>query len=345
MNENNIKLSICIPVYNCADFLGQALDSILSQANKQTEVIVYDGGSTDETPQLMKGYLESWGKCLYYYRGDCRGGIDADMAKCVSYANGEYCWLFSGDDVMRQGSITEVVNEIKSEHDVYICKHTICDKNMKISHEHPVLKTQLTNEADFKHSDQRLVWFALAESNEAFFSFISGLIIKKSTWDSGKLMPEFNGSCWAHVARLFEISKSGLKVKYIPNILLDQRGDNDSFADRGTVNRFKIGIEGYHRIADHFFGPNSKEAFHIRRVIRNEFKLRFFLSAKIQAVRKPTKESKVLLDKLLEMAYQDKSATNLMVRVLYKTFPHSIFLVARLFYRGYKKLKMKIKNA
>jgi abequosyltransferase len=344
MNKNKISLSICIPVYNCAEYLAQALDSILQQSIDSIEVIVYDGGSTDNTSTLMDRYSNTWPN-VTYYRASKRGGIDADMASCVSKANANYCWLFSGDDVMRQGSIAKVVSEIQSDHDVYICKHRICNKNMDVSHEHSVVNTDVPFEVDFLIDEQRLNWFANAVTTEAFFSFMSGLVIKKSTWESGTLIPKFNGSCWAHVARLLDVSKNGLKVKYIPNVLLDQRGDNDSFADRGVVNRYRIGIEGYHNLANHFYGVKSEEAFHIRRVIRNEFNLQSFLSAKILTVRNPDKESRALLDRLINMAYEDKSLKNMMVRFLYKNFPYSIFVVARYFYRAYKNLNLRFKNA
>lgn len=340
----NPLLSICIPVYNCADFLGQALDSILPQSQDNVEVIVYDGGSTDGTSMLITKYTNVWPN-LRYYRADERGGIDADMAYCISKANGEYCWLFSGDDVMRTEALAYAKSAIESSHDVYICKHTICDIEMSVSHEHSVLNINYPFEADLMINNQRLDWFTKAATTEAFFSFMSGLIIKRSTWESGRLIPQFDGSCWAHVARLFEISKNGLTVKYIPNILLDQRGDNDSFADKGVVNRYRIGIEGYHNIANYFYGANSEEAFHIRRVIRNEFKLQSFLSAKIQTIRNPNKESKELLDQLINKAYQDKSLSNYLVRFLYKTFPYSLFIIARFIYRSFKKINKKIKNA
>lgn len=336
MNKNNIKLSICIPVYNCANYLEQALDSILKQSTDNIEVIVYDGGSTDHTKKLMDRYTASW-SFIKYYRADKRGGIDADMASCVSKANADYCWLFSGDDVMRQGSIAQVISETQSNHDVYICKHTICNINMDLLHEHAVLNTENSFEADFSIADQRLNWFANAATTEAFFSFMSGLIIKKCTWDLGKLMPKFDGSFWAHVARLLDISKNGLRVKYIPTILLDQRGDNDSFADRGVVNRYRIGIEGYHNLANHFFGHDSSEAFHVRRVIRNEFKLQSFMSAKIQCIRHPERESLVQLTQLIKLAYKDKSIKNWLTIKAYQLFPYSLFMIARFFYRAFRK--------
>ena len=48
---SDIILSVCIPVYNCGKFLTEALESILSQAHDAIEVVVYDGGSTDDTAQ------------------------------------------------------------------------------------------------------------------------------------------------------------------------------------------------------------------------------------------------------------------------------------------------------
>lgn len=334
-------LSVCIPVYNCGEYIAQTLDSILLQSDVRVEVVVYDGGSTDNTESLIEKYITKWPN-LRYYKSETRGGIDADMARCVSFAHGDYCWLFSGDDVMRPNSISRALEVVSTVIDVYISKHTICNINMRIIREHPVLMPDRSLSVDFSDSKQRLDWFNKAETSEAFFSFMSSLIVRKAKWDAGRLIPEFDGSCWGHVARLLELSKSGLTVSYLCEILLDQRGDNDSFADKGVVNRFKIGIEGYHNLANYFYGANSEEAFHIRRVIRNEFKLQSLLSAKIQTLRHPNKESKDVLDKLVSMAYQDKSLTNFTVRFLYKKLPYSFFLIARFFYRFF--LKNNYKN-
>ena len=337
----NNSLSICIPIYNCGDFIKDALDSILPQTKKEIEVIVYDGGSTDNTSVLMGDYLSQWPN-LQYHCGNVRGGIDADLIKCVDFAKSEYCWLFSGDDVMRPNALECALEWINQKHDVYICKHTICNKSMIVSHEHPVLEPDKSFCANLSNPIERIMWFERAVTSEAFFSFISGLIIRRDKWLSGQLHDDFNRSCWGHVARLFGAASTELKVCYVNQIWLDQRGDNDSFADQGIVNRYRIGIEGYHNLANHFFGSESIEAFHIRRVIKNEFKLQSFLSAKIQTLRHPNKESKDVLDKLVSMAYQDKSLTNFTVRFLYKKLPYSFFLIARFFYRFF--LKNNYKN-
>ena len=82
-----IRVSVCIPVYNCAEYLPAALDSILDQAGDDVEVVVFDGGSTDGTPELMQGYASC--SRVRYHRAAARGGIDADMAHTVARASGE----------------------------------------------------------------------------------------------------------------------------------------------------------------------------------------------------------------------------------------------------------------
>lgn len=339
----DIRLSICIPVYNCAEFLGKALDSILPQTKEGIEVVIYDGGSTDETPALIVGYAKAWAN-LHYHRGIERGGIDADMVKCVGFAKGEYCWLFSGDDVMRTGAIERVLEWITRGYDVYICKHTICSKTMVVFYEHPVLQPDQVFTVDLANSDERLEWFRRAVSTEAFFSFMSGLIVRREKWHRGGLPEAFNKSCWGHVARFFGLATSSLTVCYVAEVWLDKRGENDSFADKGIVNRFRIGIEGYHRLADSFFGHDSIEASHLRRVIRSEFTPLHFLYAKLHCFRYPDRENRLLLDELARMVYCDGSLASNVKLFIYYAMPYWLLAVAGVAEQPIKRVRRVLRN-
>lgn len=329
----HIAISVCIPVYNCAEFLEQSLDSVMCQSGDQVDVIVFDGGSTDGTEVLMLKYIETWPN-LHYYRSDHRGGIDADLSRCVEMAQGEFCWLFSGDDVMRPGAIARALEQILSGGDVYICAHTLCDKNMSFIREYPPLLPNRYLISDFSEKLSRQQWFERAMTTEAFFSFMSGLIVRRDKWMSGELPDDFNGSCWGHVARLFGLMSHGLRVCYVAEVWLDKRGDNDSFADNGIVNRFRIAIEGYHKIANVFFGKESIEAFHIRRVVRNEFGLGMFLSVKLLCQKAPRTEDRKQLDGLVRKTYSgDFSLRNNLCYLLYCAIPARLYGFARLIYR------------
>ena len=313
----SIQLSICMPIYNCAEFVGQALDSILPQTDEETEVIVYDGGSTDSTSSLMQAYLQIWSN-LRYYRGEARGGIDADMAKCVGYARGEYIWLFSGDDVMRPSSIARLREWLRKGCDVYLCEHSICDLNMNFLKTYPMFTPNQKLCIDLAEATSRKEWFHRACSTEPFFSYMSSLIVRREKWESGRLIEEFDGSCWGHVARLFALIPTGLRVCYIAEVWLDMRSGNDSFLDKGVVNRYSIAIDGYHKIANTFFGHDSEEAFHMRRVIRREFTLPMFYYAKALCKRNPQVESIEKLDALAQKIWSDDSLSEQFYYAAYK---------------------------
>jgi abequosyltransferase len=314
-----VVLSVCIPVYNCGEYLPFAIDSILSQWDERVEVLVYDGGSTDSTPELMQGYLRPR---LRYHRAEARGGIDADLAACVALSAGEYCWLFSGDDVMRPGALAKALARIRTGADVILCRHTICDIHMQVQYDYVVLRPpQEPADVDLANITERHNWFARAASTEAFFSFLSGIIVRRQAWDRGRINPVFATSCWAHAERLLALGTQGLRVAYVPEIWLDQRGGNDSFARAGTVNRYRIAIEGYQDMADSLFGHDSFEAFHIRRVLRFEFTLRMFLDTKISCAERPDRESRELLDRLYARLHSDRSAVSIFLWWVYRLTP------------------------
>ncbi len=326
-----IRLSVCIPIYNCVDFVGQALDSILPQTDDKIEVIVYDGGSTDGAAELIATYLAIWPN-LQYHRGLSRGGIDIDMVKCVNFARGEYIWLFSGDDVMRPGAMLRALSWLEIGDDVYLCAHSICDRNMMFVRTYPMHLPNVPIRIDLADSHSRSAWFESAMTTEPFFSFMSSLLVRRDKWNSGRLEEEFIGSCWGHVSRLFGLISTSLRVCYVAETWLDMRGGNDSFLDKGTVNRFGLAIQGYQNMADRFFGHHSSEAFNIRRVLRNEFTISMFMYAKKKCIIRPDIENKDLLDELVRLTYSDGSFKERLSLYVYRC-PSWFFELAKVTYR------------
>jgi abequosyltransferase len=320
-----LKLSLCIPTYNFGRFIAETLHSILEQDGAdEIEVVVLDGASTDNTSEVVTDLTKQYPQ-MKYFRLRAKGGIDRDMAKSVELATGEYCWLFSSDDTMIRGALRTVLDEIKQAHDLYLCKHTECTFDMQVITEWPILSLNSERVFELANPKERAEYVSLATTSEAFFSFMGGLIVKKSKWDSVPLNEAFIGSCWAHAARLIEIMPSGLTVKYVAKAYLNRRSSNDSFSDKGVINRHRIGIEGYNQIADVFFGHDSVEAFHIRRVLKYEHPLDLFIRGLNLCKDKPEIESKSLLDSLIRKLYCDGSDDDQRTLLAYAAHSSELF--------------------
>ena len=316
-----VRLSICIPTYNFGPYIGPTLESILPQVTEDVEVCVLDGGSTDETPQVIEA-LQREHPRLRYERRPERGGIDRDMLRTVAMARGEYAWIFCADDVMHPGAVRHVLERLDSGCDLYLCGLTLCELDMTPIRKHRVARIESDAEFDLSDGADRLRYFELAETTTAFFSFAGSLIVRKQSWDAAGPDERFFGSLWAHVAQILRMIPNGLRLHYIPESLLDKRRDNDSFMDEGLVKRYRIAIDGYHRLADAYFPHDSPEARHMRRVVTNEFQPWILLATKLETHRLGTGEE-ATVDRLAAAAYADPTPRNYAYRALYRGTPLS----------------------
>lgn len=105
------KISIITPSYNQCDFLEQTIQSVLNQDYPNLEYIVIDGGSTDNSADIIKKY-ES--KLAYWVSEKDRGQSHA-INKGFQRATGEIvAWLNSDDYYL--GNILDTVSRFFQEH-------------------------------------------------------------------------------------------------------------------------------------------------------------------------------------------------------------------------------------
>jgi abequosyltransferase len=232
-----------------------------------------------------------------------------------------------------------MLDNIRSGHDIFICGFTLCTPDMRPFMEAPIMRT--TSDAEFALGEEqgRRAYFALAQTTPAFFSFAGSLIFKKARWDSMPLDEAFVGSCWAHAARFFALMPQGLRLKFLADSYLYKRTENDSFMDRGIIRRYALAVDGYHRLADTFFGETSPEAREIRRVVGNEFPPWILLHAKMESQKVERREDLPLLDRVAAATYRDPTLKNRLYRVIYTYTPLPAYRVALGTHRRLKALR------
>lgn len=88
-------VSVIIPTYNRAEFLGFAISSILDQTYKNLQVIIVDDGSTDDTENVIKNFQNQE---IVYIKQEHKG---APSARNIGIANskGEYIAFLDSDDM------------------------------------------------------------------------------------------------------------------------------------------------------------------------------------------------------------------------------------------------------
>lgn len=93
---NEVIVSIVMPAYNCERFIGQAVESVLSQTMKELELIVVIDSSKDRTEDVVKRYTED--SRVSYIVNEKNLGVAESRNRGVSLAKGKYVAFLDADD-------------------------------------------------------------------------------------------------------------------------------------------------------------------------------------------------------------------------------------------------------
>lgn len=90
-------VSVCVPVYNGATYLREAIASVIDQTYTRIEIIVIDDMSTDDSWGIVNSFADSR---IVAVRNDENLGPEANFNKLLAAATGDYVKLFAQDDVL-----------------------------------------------------------------------------------------------------------------------------------------------------------------------------------------------------------------------------------------------------
>ena len=95
MTVKNPSVSILMPAYNHEAFIGEAIESVLSQTFEDFEFIIINDGSTDRTDYIIREYSDP--RINYYYHKN--QGMANTLNKGLRISKGEYIAIINSDDV------------------------------------------------------------------------------------------------------------------------------------------------------------------------------------------------------------------------------------------------------
>jgi glycosyltransferase involved in cell wall biosynthesis len=119
-------VSVCVPTFNRASYIREALESVLSQTYSNLEVVVCDNASQDGTAEIVAALSD---RRIRYLRNDRNLGLAANWIKAVSAATGRYCAIIGDDDRWAPAFIESLVPALEADPtlDVAFCDHWVID--------------------------------------------------------------------------------------------------------------------------------------------------------------------------------------------------------------------------
>ncbi|MFV8356768.1 glycosyltransferase family 2 protein [Flavobacterium sp. XS1P32] len=100
---NNISISIIVPCYNQAQYLHEALQSVLDQTYTNWECIIVNDGSPDDTKQIAQKWVEKDLRFKYIYKEN--GGLSSARNAGLAVAVGEFIQFLDSDDLIEKSKL------------------------------------------------------------------------------------------------------------------------------------------------------------------------------------------------------------------------------------------------
>jgi glycosyltransferase involved in cell wall biosynthesis len=102
------KVSICLPVFNGAAYLKEAIESALAQTFSDFELLIADDGSRDASVEIAQRYAAIDPRIIFWTNTK-RLGLFANYNACMAKARGTYIKLFAQDDLIEPNTVDRMV--------------------------------------------------------------------------------------------------------------------------------------------------------------------------------------------------------------------------------------------
>lgn len=111
MESNGKKVSIIVPVYNAAPYLGRCMESLSGQSYGNLEILFIDDGSVDGSGRICDGYAGRYGNVRVFHTEN--KGVSSARNFGMEVCSGEYLMFADADDILAEDMVERLVRMIE----------------------------------------------------------------------------------------------------------------------------------------------------------------------------------------------------------------------------------------
>lgn len=108
MINDNVQVSVIVPIYNVEKYLSRCVDSLLNQTLREIQIILVDDGSTDRSGVISLRYAKEYSNILYVRKKN--GGLSDARNYGLNYAVGDYVGFIDPDDYIENNMFQNLMS-------------------------------------------------------------------------------------------------------------------------------------------------------------------------------------------------------------------------------------------
>ena len=222
-------ISVIIPVYNGEKYLSESIESVLKQSYKDTELILINDGSIDNSLEICQRFQKKDKRIKVITQSN--QGLSSARNTGIDNSNGEYLFFLDADDILEEDTLELMHKSIEKKLDtIVVCNFNKFKKNIV---------------RDEKKYNYGIVNY----SKEKYFEEI--FLLEKNTYAWGELIPKKMmlgikfplGKYFEDMATMYKIILQAKEIIYIEKPLLWYRQHDGSIVSSISEKKSKDYIE------------------------------------------------------------------------------------------------------
>lgn len=211
-NISNPKVTVAIPVYNGAQYIKEAVESVLTSTYKDYEIFLINDGSSDNSKNICTQLSQQHSQ-ITFHSFDQNQGLSNSLNRMLKHAKGTYIARLNQDDLMRSERLQKQVDILDNQPEIVAVGswNRLFDEQGK---EVLVLKFMETDEKIRKH------WLLVGPFSDPTVMYRKDSALKVGGYEQ-EYWPADDTQMW------YKLGKIG-KLANIQEVLVDVRWHNDA---------------------------------------------------------------------------------------------------------------------